>query len=80
MAHIGVAFFALLALALFNAEHIRRWWRKSCDGCRIEDLSEGSWSSTPHTCSRRHSVYRDPSGDVWEFGRRTKRSGATNAK
>lgn len=72
MPYIGIAFFAGLTVAFISAPHIRRWWRKGCDACRLEDIGGASWVSTAHTCFRSHSVYRDKGGQVWEFGRKVK--------
>jgi hypothetical protein len=63
-------FIATVVTVTACAARIRRWWRKGCAGCIAEDLGDGSFTLTPHTCSRARTLYRDKQENVYEFGRR----------
>jgi hypothetical protein len=68
MPYAGIIFTSLLAAAYFVGPSVRRWWRKGCDGCRVEDLGS-QWTHTAHTCFPWRNPYRDKNGNIREFGK-----------
>lgn len=69
MPYLGLGFMLGLAVAAVVARPVRRWWRKGCDRCRLEDIGHTVWSHTPHTCFPWRNPYKDRKGRIWEFGR-----------
>lgn len=70
MSTAGILFSALMVAAAAMAAPIRRWWRKGCDACRLEDIGGGPpMSNVMHSCFPWRSPYRSRDGQVYEFGK-----------
>lgn len=70
MPYLGIGFFLGVIVAGLLARPIRRWWRKGCDRCRLEDIGGVGWAATPHTCFPWRNPYKDSEGNIWEFGKK----------
>src|SRR6202008_415038 len=57
-----IVFVLLVATA---APRIRRWWRRGCDRCRIEDMGGTRWSPVAHTCFPWRNPYMSRKGQLW---------------